>query len=40
MEIISEPDWEVLLNKLLQNKGTAMIIDRRMIDSVTSILQI
>jgi len=26
MEIISEPDWEVLLNKLLQNKGTALII--------------
>ena len=26
MGIISEPDWEVLLHKLLQNKGTAMII--------------
>ena len=22
----SEPDWEVLLHKLLQNKGTALII--------------
>jgi len=26
MEIMFEPDWEVLLHKLLQNKGTALII--------------
>jgi polynucleotide 5'-hydroxyl-kinase GRC3/NOL9 len=26
MEIISEPDWKVLFHKLLQNKGTALII--------------
>ena len=26
MEIISEPDWEVLIHNLLQNKGSALII--------------